>query len=114
MGSEWILSTGGAVYWGLHQHHVAHATSGFAAECGAGGAALSLACAPAQLRLCPVFHRHRHGCLLSAVREAFPGTERAPAAHGGPRGRAQLHLQRVQPHLPQPHRPETPPALTHR
>ncbi|XP_052508727.1 zinc finger and BTB domain-containing protein 16 isoform X2 [Budorcas taxicolor] len=57
---------------------------------------------------------HGHGCLLSAVREAFPGTERAPAAHGGPRGRAQLHLQRVQPHLPQPHRPETPPALTHR
>ena len=43
MGKEWILSTGGAVYWGLHQHRVARAASGFAAERGAGGAVLTLA-----------------------------------------------------------------------
>lgn len=61
-----------------------------------------------------VSHRHGHGCFLSPVWEALPGTERAPAAHGGPRRRAQLHLQRVQPHLSQSHSSQAPPSLTHR
>lgn len=59
-------------------------------------------------------HRYRHGCFLPAVRQAVPDAERPAAAHGGARRGAQLHLQRVQPHLPQPHRTQEAPALPHR
>ena len=67
-----------------------------------------------KLTLSSLSLRLGHGHLLSAVREAFPDTAGTAAAHGGPRRRAQLHLQRVQSHLPQPHRSQTPPALAHR
>lgn len=59
-------------------------------------------------------HRDGHGCVLPAVREAVPDTERPAAAHGGARWGAELHLQRVQPHLPQPHRAQEAPPLPHR
>lgn len=55
-----------------------------------------------------------HGHLLPAVREALPDPDGAAAAHGGPRRRPQLHLQRVQPDFPQPHCTQASPALTHR
>ncbi|XP_075298583.1 zinc finger and BTB domain-containing protein 16 isoform X1 [Opisthocomus hoazin] len=59
-------------------------------------------------------HRYGHGGVLPAVREAVPDAERPAAAHGGARRGAQLHLQRVQPHLPQPHRAQEAPPLPHR
>ncbi|KAM7082929.1 zinc finger and BTB domain-containing protein 16 isoform 3-T10 [Ciconia maguari] len=55
-----------------------------------------------------------HGRFLPAVRQAVPDAERPAAAHGGARRGAQLHLQRVQPHLPQPHRAQEAPPLPHR
>ena len=67
-----------------------------------------------RLCVCCVSLRLGHGHLLPAVREALPGSAGAAAAHGGARGRTELHLQRVQPHLPQPHRTQAPPALAHR
>ncbi|XP_075377140.1 zinc finger and BTB domain-containing protein 16 isoform X6 [Mycteria americana] len=59
-------------------------------------------------------HRYGHGRFLPAVRQAVPDAERPAAAHGGARRGAQLHLQRVQPHLPQPHRAQEAPPLPHR
>ncbi|XP_054659392.1 zinc finger and BTB domain-containing protein 16 isoform X3 [Grus americana] len=59
-------------------------------------------------------HRYGHGRFLPAVREAVPDAERPAAAHGGARRGAQLHLQRVQPYFPQPHRAQEAPPLPHR
>lgn len=58
--------------------------------------------------------RIRYGYLLFAVREAIPDADGSAAAHGGPRRRAQLHLQRVQPHISQPHRTQAPSPFAYR
>lgn len=58
--------------------------------------------------------RLRYGHLLPAVRKAFPDPDGSAAAHGGARRCPQLHLQWVQPDLPQPHCTQAAPTLTHR
>lgn len=64
--------------------------------------------------LCLLPCRVGHGHLLPALWEAFPDPDGTAAAHGGPRRRPQLHLQRMQPDFPQPYCTQTSPALTHR
>lgn len=66
------------------------------------------------LRLLLLLRRVGHGHLLPALWEALPDPDGAAAAHGSPRRRSQLHLQRMQPDFPQPYCTEASPTLAHR